>query len=758
MEYYLFNGKYNEGINWLNKEKSKKKNLALLNQYEGDFYKLKGDLDEALIHWQESNRIRLKQYKNKDYQLAWNHALMSNYYFEKIEVQLAKKYADSCALLIEHLTPTQEQEIEIFKIWNILAQSNKLYFQNNSNGTEVLRKYKWIRDFYSKSKRFILENNLPKYYLAKTYHLIGNTYHDNIHTYNQIEVGSQQKLEALKNAMIYYALANETWTKHYGLVHHERAKTLYLMGLVNLIFNKKILPTRLTISSKYFDQAIVAFGIDLNKVDEIRLKRIPNKEDALQCLRFKNETLFQQIEELNKTELIHSSELISRQAVKLWEITYDEFKSINTNQLLGIYNLVPFKDVIQIETLKRKFNLNYSLERIFNANQKLKYYDFTKNATSYQSTPISIESVQRKLKNGELFLDFLSNQQNKYFVLGIDKKKVYFLSLHSDLSWFIGKLNQSIIDINFKDYVTFGWTLRQLIFQNLNIRQYKKMIVCPDGDINKLAFEALLCTPENYLSGDYRKLNYLIKRTQIEYTLSPGIYMQGKRRIPINITAFAPFNKSKEFTALPFSARLMEQLKDAPHTKVVQNEKATAEYFLKTKSPIVHFSGHGLVDSKSSSMSSLVFANRLLNLTEISNFHSPQLVVLNACNSSNGKIISGDGVDGFVRAFHAAGAHVTIANLWEVDDKVSNELFLTFYSGMKAKKTIASLMQQTKVNYIKDCSQSELAAPYYWAGHRVMGDGELLVKPESNSTRVWIVALVFFLLGVLGALIYWKRH
>jgi hypothetical protein len=40
--------------------------------------------------------------------------------------------------------------------------------------------------------------------------------------------------------------------------------------------------------------------------------------------------------------------------------------------------LIPFKDVIEIEALKRKFNLPFSIERIFNANEKLKYYDFNK--------------------------------------------------------------------------------------------------------------------------------------------------------------------------------------------------------------------------------------------------------------------------------------------------------------------------------------------------------------------------------------------
>jgi hypothetical protein len=69
--------------------------------------------------------------------------------------------------LIQHLTLEQEREIEVFKIWNILAQSEKQYFGHYLSGSESLLKYKWIRGFYSKSKRFILENKLPEYYFGK---------------------------------------------------------------------------------------------------------------------------------------------------------------------------------------------------------------------------------------------------------------------------------------------------------------------------------------------------------------------------------------------------------------------------------------------------------------------------------------------------------------------------------------------------------------------------------------------------------------
>jgi CHAT domain-containing protein len=743
MERYLFDGKYNEGINWIIKEKAKKGNLALLNQYEGDFYKSKGDLEEALVHWKESNRIRSKQYEANDYHLAWNYALLSNYYYEKIEIELAKKYADSCTQLIEHLTLKQEREIEIFNIWNILAQSEKLYFANNLSATEVLVRYKWIRGFYSKSKRFILENKLPEYYLAKTYHLIGNSYHDNIHAHIQMNAESHKILETLRNAMIYYSLADETWTKNYGLVHHERAKTLYLMGMVNLLLNEKILPNRLTISSNYFDQAIKAFGIDLNLVDENSLKRIPNKEDAIRCLRYKNQSLFMQIAEKKKISLIPTCEKISRQATKLWEITFSEFKSSNTNQLLGIYNLIPFKDIIEIETLKRKFNLPFSLERIFNANEKLKYYDFNKLQPIKITPKVSLKSLQKKLNEGDLFLDFLTGQGTNHFVLAISHSNVSLIKLNDSIPEYINDLKKSIIEMDFNNYVKFGTKTYSAIFNDLDLKNYKKIVICPEGNVNDLVFEALLPSSKNSNLVDYRQLDYLVKHFQLQYTLSSSIYLKKIESIPLNIAAFAPFNPNKKYAELPFSSQLMDKLSDL-NQLVYKNETATANNFLKTKSSILHFSGHGSIDEQSPTLSSLVFSDRTLNLSEIPLIQNPKLVVLNACNSSNGKIIQGDGVNGFVRAFHAAGADVTIANLWEVDDKVSNELFSKFYGALKHKRHISKLMQQTKIEHINGCSQSELAAPYYWAGHRVMGDGEIAQNKKTPQSFIylWIVGVL----------------
>jgi CHAT domain-containing protein len=405
--------------------------------------------------------------------------------------------------------------------------------------------------------------------------------------------------------------------------------------------------------------------------------------------------------------------------------------------------------VIEIEALKRKFNLPFSLERIFKSNEKLKYYDFNKLHPTKSAPKSSIKSLQNKLNKGELFLDFLSGQGTNHFLLAISQSNVSLIKLNDSIPEYINDLKKSIIELDFNNYVKFGSKVYRTIFKDIDLKNYKKIIICPEGNVNDLVFEALLFSSKNSNLGDYRQLDYLVKHFQLQYTLSSSIYLKKIESIPLNIAAFAPFNPNRKYAELPFSSQLMNKLSDLNQV-VYKNETATADNFLKTKSSILHFSGHGSIDEQSSTLSSLVFSDRTLNLAEIPLIQSPKLVVLNACNSSNGKIIQGDGVDGFVRAFHAAGAEVTIANLWEVDDKVSNELFFKFYSQLNHKTFVRNVMQKTKIAYIKNCKQSELAAPYYWAGHRVMGDGEIEAVSEVKSRySFWVVLVVILALSIL---------
>ena len=120
----------------------------------------------------------------------------------------------------------------------------------------------------------------------------------------------------------------------------------------------------------------------------------------------------------------------------------------------------------------------------------------------------------------------------------------------------------------------------------------------------------------------------------------------------------------------------------------------------------------------------------VLTAKEISemDLRSMDMVVLSACQTGLGDIISGEGVFGLQRGFKKAGAKTILMSLWEVDDLVTQMLMIEFYKnycqgidkqgidkqGIKRE----SLRQAQKtVREYKDHNGNRIFyKPYYWAG------------------------------------------
>ncbi len=108
--------------------------------------------------------------------------------------------------------------------------------------------------------------------------------------------------------------------------------------------------------------------------------------------------------------------------------------------------------------------------------------------------------------------------------------------------------------------------------------------------------------------------------------------------------------------------------------------------------------------------------------------HNTIQVALTACDLGQ-VVLHGEEALGFTQAFLSAGATVTLAPLWAVDDAATAELSVAYHRALLSteRPTAAQAMQQAMaaVRHARPTWQH----PFYWAGCLPAGDGAFRLPP-----------------------------
>jgi CHAT domain-containing protein len=97
------------------------------------------------------------------------------------------------------------------------------------------------------------------------------------------------------------------------------------------------------------------------------------------------------------------------------------------------------------------------------------------------------------------------------------------------------------------------------------------------------------------------------------------------------------------------------------------------------------------------------------------------LVVLSACQTGLGDVISGEGVLGLQRGFKKAGAKTILMSLNKVDDEATRILMVEFYRNLMNGKTKRQSLQDAQ-HYLRKVDNGKYDDPRYWASF-IMLDG-----------------------------------
>jgi CHAT domain-containing protein len=244
------------------------------------------------------------------------------------------------------------------------------------------------------------------------------------------------------------------------------------------------------------------------------------------------------------------------------------------------------------------------------------------------------------------------------------------------------------------------------------------LAIVPHGPLNDLPFAALTPDGENFIS-DKHAVFYLPSVNVLPYLHAKSD--PGSK--PILVMANDESPGAPRLVYARDEGRAVANLWDA---QPVTGKVATAAYLSSHAGDygIVHIAAHVSTDHEYPQFSRIVTGEGKedegeLELNQVVglDLRKTNLVVVSGCESQLGRRTRGDDVIGLSRAFMFAGSPSVIASLWNVDDEVTQELMVAFYTHLKAGLSKAEALRAAETDVRKQHPN-----PYYWAGFVLMGD------------------------------------
>jgi hypothetical protein len=305
-----------------------------------------------------------------------------------------------------------------------------------------------------------------------------------------------------------------------------------------------------------------------------------------------------------------------------------------------------------------------------------------------------------------------------------------------------------------------------------------RLIIVPDGPLHHLPFDALRAapgaaplaaryelavSPSATLWLDTRRRGAPESRARALVLADPELSVMGSADAA---ERQAVLQRGFTLGRLPYARHESRALsRYLPDVDALVGPVAT-EHAIKTRAlrdyELVHFAAHAVADETHPGRSAVFLApgdageDGLLQAREIGELDfEGRIVVLSACQTAAGAVLSGEGVLSLARAFFQGGARAVVGTRWHVRDEDAASLFETFYRALGKGATVSAALAQTKARAI-----AQGRRPAVWAGLVLLGEGESRPFPtrpiESDTDRrigrrlvlLLIVAIVAGLLAL----------
>jgi len=268
----------------------------------------------------------------------------------------------------------------------------------------------------------------------------------------------------------------------------------------------------------------------------------------------------------------------------------------------------------------------------------------------------------------------------------------------------------------------------------------KRLCIIPDKILNSLPFATLISPRSN---------EYLIKDYAITYSPSTSVFVlcseQAKSkesaRVERVLSVGNPQFDRNRFASLPDLPSASAEAEGVAACygsgrRLIGNEvrKSLVESEM-SKSEVVHFALHSVLDENSTMRSKLVLARDpgsaggshdaegVLKSYEVYKLRLPRtrLVVLSACRTGADRYYGGEGMLSMARSFIVAWVTLTIASLWAVDSDSTAELMIKFHRHRKGDVvSTAEALRRAQLDMLSS-PDARYRHPYYWASFVAIG-------------------------------------
>jgi CHAT domain-containing protein len=698
--------------------KSKSKEFAKIKytQYQGDFFRLFGYLNESKANYEDAIAYFKKAYYYDS--IAARKSISAEVLNRIGMIYFEKLHQNEPALQYYHKALAQARN----KVLANAMASDSFYILGNIANVHARMNsfdsaYYFFQKAFDKIRPGIDENDLvmhiEDYVNDNNAKYVIKLISDKADAYLQEYVYKKNR-EALKKALIIYKTADR-------LLNGIKTE---LAELESKLFWRSY-------AKHLYEHAIEASYLENNPEDVFYFFE---KSRAV--------LLSDQLTEQNK---ISETDILKQAVLKRKILTLKRERAdpgITANQYLVVQKFILAKE-LELNRLKQVIKKNGAL------------YITGISDTSF----ITLTEVKNNLLKDHQALIEMFEGDSAVYELQVTKENTYFIKIDkndfdSTARNYVSYISNPILLNNrLTEHTKTASHLYQLIFQN-HSPQAGRIIISPDE--HYFPFEALV------VNTNYSSPVYFLQDHAVSYTYSARYLMNEFASDSSKKTGLflgvAPVRYAPRFhlADLEGSDLSLHHIQSYfPNITTLIADQATRNNFLRefSKYTIIQLYTHAS-DSSNIGEPVIYFADSALYLSDLIAERKPltRLIVLSACETGKGKLYQGEGVFSFNRGFASLGIPAAIINLWSVDNQSTYKLTELFYECLSQGQPVDIALQNAKIQFLQNSSK-EKKMPYYWAAAIVAGNSEVLV---AGQVSIWQRVVLILLTTVLALFILWK--